>query len=249
MRAFHLAETEFQVLQSTGAECFMSAEGTSAPERALRDLLRRSSDSMPELPALRSEAAVVKEEVPQKAMETLALDGDSDDEEDDHPLRGLAPLSPLQAPPDTCADLLLVQPPKFLRSGYEMLLGPSKDAITPLSTEVLTSSGTAPEPPSTARARIATALSSLPSLVKVSCKKTKHIYIYVYQQPHNEPNLETRDNKLHNGHYHEQSNNRQTKTQKAHGTRQTNKNEKQNSTQTMCCCCCCHRRCCCRCTA
>ncbi|CAJ1451688.1 unnamed protein product [Effrenium voratum] len=89
---------------------------------------------------------------------------DSDDEEEDHPLRGLAPLSPFHVAPDKCSDLLLVQPPAFLRSAFEMLLGPSKAALTRLSDEA-PKPGSAPEPPATTRARLSTALAELPGLV------------------------------------------------------------------------------------
>mmetsp|Transcript_81634 Transcript_81634/g.264473 ORF Transcript_81634/g.264473 Transcript_81634/m.264473 type:complete len:504 (-) Transcript_81634:45-1556(-) len=95
------------------------------------------------------------------------VEADSDDEDDDDPLRGLAPLPPLKTPLDSCADLRLVQPPGFLRSGYEMLLGPAKGSDDVQSdAKGSSSSGTSSEPPATAHARINTALASLPALVR-----------------------------------------------------------------------------------
>ncbi|CAE8676392.1 unnamed protein product, partial [Polarella glacialis] len=152
---FRLADATYQLMSSEdGLACFLPVAGEDDPwaaARALRALLcpSRAEVELPaaELPAVVSASSPLVK-VRAASPPPIASDGDSDDEEEDHPLRGSAPLSPLQGPPDACADLLLVQPPKFLRSAFEMLLGPSKDGITPLSKEEVTSSAAAPELPS-----------------------------------------------------------------------------------------------------
>eukprot|EP00435_Cladocopium_sp_Y103_P061880 s412_g23.t1 len=125
-------------------------------------LAREGSAEQPEKHLDALESAEPEKDTPQ--LETV-WPADSDDEDEDHPLSGLPPLSPLNAPPDACSDLLLVQPPHFLRSAYEMLLGPLKTPITPLSEEVYGKPGDAPEPAATARARLLTALAELPKLI------------------------------------------------------------------------------------
>ncbi|CAK9051500.1 unnamed protein product, partial [Durusdinium trenchii] len=112
------------------------------------------------------EVEVQPKERQERAPERRTVEADSDDEEEDHPLRGLAPLTPLApSAPEECADLLLVQPPLFLRAAYEMLLGPAKAPQTPLSAEAYGKPGAAPEPLATARARVSTALAGLPKLI------------------------------------------------------------------------------------
>jgi len=106
-------------------------------------------------------------------------DADSDDDDSDDPLRGLAELPPLQTPRDTCADLRLVQPPKFLRSAYEMLVGPLKPGVAgtllPQAGASSPQQSASSELPATARARIAVALATLPSLVRGDTPDLPHL--------------------------------------------------------------------------
>jgi len=102
------------------------------------------------------------------------IEVDSDDDDDDDPLCGAAPLPFLHSPPDACSDLRLVQPPNFLRSAFEMLLGPPKDRcsenlLAPLSESAASSAtGSSGEMPAAARARIVASLSAIPGLAQAN---------------------------------------------------------------------------------
>ena len=92
------------------------------------------------------------------------------DTSQDDPLRNFEPLPSIQSAPDACLDLRLVQPPGFLRTCYEMLLGPSKTEAT--DSELLQLCGDAGsadpkhELPAKAYARVRVVLQSLPRLAK-----------------------------------------------------------------------------------
>lgn len=161
--AFRLVKSDFQAAENHPPVPQASASVAAA---VLGEMLaaREGSAGQPEK---HLDAFIVESVGPEKDTPQLATlwPADSDDEDEDHPLSGVPPLSPLNAPPDTCSDLLLVQPPHFLRSAYEMLLGPLKTPITPLSEEVYGKPGDAPEPAAMARARVLTALAELPKLI------------------------------------------------------------------------------------
>lgn len=181
LQYFRAAASPFLLLPLESEVFLPAAEAQSAAAKSLQQLL------WPSVPAATFKIQEAAAEVDLVAVSSGPQDQaaladplglDSDDEDEDHPLRHLAPLTPLSTAPDTCSDLRLVQPPKFLRSGYEMLCGPAK-VPAPLLTGAGTGNipGSGPEPPATARARLATALATLPGLVRANPPELKQLAV------------------------------------------------------------------------